>query len=115
MNKSRRKRLTAVISLMMELKKMENSVDTQNKLKAAAQLVDEVNDEEEMAYDNLPESMMWSAKADAYADNLDNLADALVDIELIAEKYEEATDNPYHLVEKEVSSVIRNCTEVIER
>lgn len=115
MNKSRRQLLRGVISLMEELPNMENNSYTLEQLRQAADDLELANDEEQDVYDNLPENLMWSMRADALTDNLDNLADALVDMGMIVEAYELDDDNPYSHVKKEIDSVIFNCTEAIER
>ena len=115
MNKSRRKLLEGVVSTMRKLKDMENNNHTLDVIKQAADDLERAQDEEQDAYDNLPENLMWSDKADTMADNLDNLLDAMCDMGLVVEAYEINSDNPYHNVEKEVLSVIQNCTKAIER
>lgn len=115
MNKSRRKDLREVLKAMEKLKSSKNNNELQQLLHDAAKTLEEVTDEEQMSYDNLPENMMWSARADTFTDNLDNLNDAQVDLGLVVEAYDNAKDNPYDSVKDEIASVIRNCTEAIER
>lgn len=115
MNKSRRRLLENVVTTMRKLKSMEPNNHTLDVIKQAADDLELANDEEQDAYDSLPENLMWSTKADVMNDNLENLADAMVDMGFIVEAYETDCDNPYHNVEKEILSVIENCTEAIER
>jgi len=115
MNKSRRKLLEGVIATMRKLKNMEPNSHTLEVVKQAAYDLEQVSDEEQDAFDNLPDNLMWSIKGDIMADNLENLADAMIDIEFVVEAYEADSDNPYHNIEKEVLSVIENCTKAIER
>lgn len=115
MNKSRRKLLEGVIATMRKLKNTESDTRTLEAIKQAAYDLELANDEEQDAFDNLPENLMWSIKGDTIADNLQNLADAMVDIEFVVEAYQTDSDNPYHNVEQEILSVIKNCTEAIER
>lgn len=115
MNKSRRKDLGEVLNIVTSLKEMELNSDTLRSLRNAAKILEEVTDDEQMALDNLPENLMWSARADIFNDNLDNLLDAQVDLGLVVEAYKEAKTDPYESVKEEIASVIRNCTEAIER
>lgn len=100
---------------MEKLKNSENNEKLKQLLRNTAKTLEEITDDEQMAYDNLPENMMWSAKADTFTDNLENLADAQVDLGLVVEAYEKAENNPYDSVKDEIVSVVRNCTEAIER
>lgn len=115
MNKSRRKDLGEVLNIVTSLKEIELNSDTLRSLRNAAKILEEVTDDEQMALDNLPENLMWSARADIFNDNLDNLLDAQIDLGLVVEAYEEAKTDPYESVKEEIASVIRNCTEAIER
>lgn len=115
MNKSRRKDLREVLRVMEKLKDSPNNKELKQLLRNTAKTLEEITDDEQMAYDNLPENMMWSARADTFTDNLENLGDAQVDLGLVVEAYENAKDNPYDSVKDEIASVIRNCTEAIER
>ena len=114
MNKSRRKDLEKVLKVITSLNEMQLNPDTLQALRNAAKTLEEVTDDEQMALDNLPENLMWSARADMFNDNLNNLLDAQTDLELIVEAYAKAL-NTFESVKEEVASVIRNCTEAIER
>ena len=114
MNKSRRKDLEQVLKVITSLNEMQLTPDTLQALRNAAKTLEEVTDDEQMALDNLPENLMWSARADMFNDNLNNLLDAQTDLELIVEAYAKAL-NTFESVKEEVASVIRNCTEAIER
>lgn len=114
MNKSRRKDLEQVLKVITSLNEMQLTPDTLQALRNAAKTLEEVTDDEQMALDNLPENLMWSARADMFNDNLDNLLDAQADLELVVEAYAKAV-NTFESVKGEVASVIRNCTEAIER
>lgn len=116
MNKSRRKELSKIIQTLQKLKDMENNSHTLEILQQAADDLECISDEEQDAYDALPDNLMWSSKADTMTDNLDNLADAMVDMAAIVEAYELVSDrDPYQDIKAEVDSVIQNCTEAIER
>lgn len=115
MNKSRRKQLIIVLGIMTRLKELTDCEEALKQLQSAEKTLENVTDEEQMAFDSLPENMQWSARADTFTDNLDNLADAQVDLGLVVEAYQNAESNPYNEVKKEIASVIRNCTEAIER
>lgn len=68
MNKDRRKRLTIL----------------QTQLEEIASALDEIRNEEQEAYDNLPESIQYSGTGDAMSDaigNLDEAASLLEDID----------------------------------
>lgn len=115
MNKSRRKVLEGVVSVMRKLKDMECNNYTLDVLKQAADNLERANDEEQDAYENLPDNLRWSDRADVLSDNFANLTEAMVSMNFVVEAYEVNSDNPYHSIEKEVLSVITNCTEAIER
>lgn len=115
MNKSRRKQLIIVLGIMTKLKELTDCEEALKQLLSAEKTLESVADEEQMAFDSLPENMRWSARADTFTDNLDNLADAQVDLGLVVEAYQNTEGNPYNEVKKEIASVIRNCTEAIER
>lgn len=115
MNKSRRKTLGEIISLLDELKNLPSNEQTLEKLRDARNDLEIAMDEELDCYDNMPDNLKWSARADAYADNADNLTDALVSMEMVVEAYERDEEDPYKEVSEEVTSVIDNCTKAIER
>lgn len=103
-----------VLKVITSLNEMQLTPDTLQALRNAAKTLEEVTDDEQMALDNLPENLMWSARADMFNDNLNNILDAQTDLELIVEAYAKAL-NTFESVKEEVASVIRNCTEAIER
>lgn len=115
MNKSRRKLLEGVITTMRKLENMEVNNHTLDAIKQASYDLELAFDEEQDAFDNLPDSLMWSVKGDNMADNLSNLADAMVDINFVVEAYEKDDDNPYRSIKNDALSVIENCTKAIER
>lgn len=115
MNNSRRDVLREVISVMEELKNVENNKAILEKLEQAGYDLDIAYDEEQEAYDNMPENLMFSRRADDWSDNASNLLDASIDILDVIDAYKENDDNPYHKVESKILSVIKNCTEAIER
>lgn len=115
MNKSRRKELSKVIKIMTGLKNMKPNPEICSLLQEAEKTLEEVTDEEQMAYDSLPENLMLSAKADAFSDNLSNLWDAQADLGLVVEAFDNPNGNGYSDCQAEVASVILNCTEAIER
>lgn len=115
MNNSRRKELIKALENLDKLKNVSNNAEALKLAEEAVKKIDIVVDEEQMAYDNMPENLQWSARADIYTDNLDNLLDAQADAMLIADAYRKAKDNPYNTLNKELASVFKNCTEVIER
>ncbi len=61
MNNSRRKQIADALS----------------KIETAYDLLCEVKDEEEMAYENLPESLQSSERGDSMQENIDNLDEAI--------------------------------------
>lgn len=115
MNKLRRQLLRGVVQVMEMLKGAENNEELLDTLKQAANDLEMAYDEEQEVYDNLPENLAWSIKADILTDNLDNLTDAISDMEVVVDTYEAGEDKPYSAVKKEINSVIKNCTEAIER
>lgn len=115
MNNQRRKSLRKVISLMRSLKEAENDDALLEKLREASEIVESEMDAEQDNLDSLPENLQFSQRADDYSDNVDNLSDALVDIQLVVESYETGGERAYIESKKEIDSVISNLTEAIER
>lgn len=115
MNKSRRKLLESVVTTMRKLENMEVNNHTLDVIKQASYDLELAFDEEQDAFDNLPDSLMWSAKGDTMTDNLENLTDAMVDINFVVETYETNDKDPYRSAKKDILSVIENCTKAIER
>ena len=115
MNKQRRLLLIGVIQVLQKLKGTQNNPETLKALKQAAKDLEQANDEEGFAYDNLPDNLAWSMRADIMSDNLEDLGDAVYDMGVIVEAYESERDNPYKTVKKEIRSVIKGLTETIER
>lgn len=115
MNKQRRLLLIGVIQVLQKLKGAQNNAETLKALKQAAKDLEQANDEEGFAYDNLPDNLAWSMRADIMSDNLEDLGDAVYDMGVIVEAYESEQDNPYKTVKKEIRSVIKDLTETIER
>ena len=76
MNKQRRAIINRIINTLYELR---SDVET-------------VQDEEQTAFDNLPESMQESAKGEAMQDNADSLSDALDMIDEAIESLESAME-----------------------
>lgn len=76
MNKQRRAIINRIINTLYDLR---SDVET-------------VQDEEQTAFDNLPESMQESAKGEAMQENADNLSDALDMIDEAIESLEAAME-----------------------
>lgn len=112
MNKSRREKLNAIIMLLMCLDKM-NGNEILPKLKEAAAKLEDVYEDEQIALDSMPDNLQYSARADMFNDNIDNLNDAMIDLGLVIDEY--AKSGRFDNVQEEISSVINNCTEAIER
>lgn len=100
---------------MEELKDVKNNDTILERLEQAGDDLDFAYDEEQDAYDSLPENLMLSQRADVLSDNIDNLMDASIDILDVIDAYRESDSNPYIRVESKILSVIKNCTEAIER
>jgi len=64
MNKERRKNLGEAISLLCS---------AQESIERAKEIVEDVRDEEQESYDNLPESLQESERGEAMQENIDNL------------------------------------------
>ncbi len=107
--------LRDVISTMKELKNVEINDSVLERLEQAGDDLDYVYDEEQCVYDNLPENFMFSQRANILLENIYNLIDALCDMAAVIDAYKQGDTNPYCSVENEILSVIRNCTEAIER
>lgn len=115
MNKSRRNTLKDIVKTMQSLKNMENNAHTLEVLEQAAEDLELVNDEEQDALDNMPDSLRWSARATSMNDNLDNLADALCSMGTVVEVYQDNDTAPYEKAKEDILSVIKNCTKAIVR
>ena len=100
---------------MRKLKDLNDCKEALEQLKIAEKTLNDVTEEEQISFDCLPENMQWGSRGDVFKDNLDNLNDAQVDLGMIVEAYENADENPYKSVKKEIASVIKDCTEAIER
>lgn len=100
---------------MEELKNVKNNDTILERLKQAGDDLDFAYNEEQDAYDSLPENLMFSQRADDWSDNASNLLDASIDILDVIDAYKESDSNPYCKVESKILSVIKNCTEAIER
>lgn len=74
MNKARRKSIQQIIDTLTDLK--EN--------------VDLLREEEQEAYDNLPESLQESERGEAMSSAIYNLEDAMENIDLVTDSLEEA-------------------------
>lgn len=74
MNKTRRKSIQQIIDTLTDLK--EN--------------VDLLREEEQEAYDNLPESLQESERGEAMSSAIYNLEDAMENIDLVTDSLEEA-------------------------
>lgn len=107
--------LNGVVSTMQQLRDMEYNSLILEKLKQAQANLERANSEEESAYESLPANLRFSRRADILTDNLDDLADAMVDIEEVIKVYETESKNPYTKAKKSVLSVIKSCTKAIER
>lgn len=112
MNKSRREKLNAIITLLMRLGELESD-EALSELKKAAAKLEDVYEDEQIALDSLPDNLQYSARADMFNDNIDNLNDAMIDLGLVIDEY--AKSGKVDNVQEEISSVINNCTEAIER
>lgn len=76
MNKSRRKKIQ----------------DIKDKLLDLLTEIEEIRDEEQEAYDNLPESLQEGEKGTMMSDAIDNLDSAYSSLEEVAEYLEESTN-----------------------
>lgn len=91
MNRERRKELEKAISLLN---------DAQENLDAAMEIVDSVKDEEQEAYDNLPESIQYGEKGDIMQENVDELDDASSELDSIRDSVEEQIDAIQNVIDK---------------
>lgn len=80
MNDARRKELKKAVSLID---------DAKEKLLEARGIVDIARDEEQDAYDNLPESLQESEKGEAINDNIDRLDEAVYELESVDDTLDE--------------------------
>lgn len=102
MNKSRRKRIASVISILEDITGYDVIESAKNEL-------EDILYEEEDAYDNMPENLQYSMRGEESSDAIDNLQEA-VDI------LEEAIDALNELYDlKEEYNNIENEEEKVEK
>lgn len=76
MNKQRRKEIQALINSLEEIKYQ----------------IEELKEQEEEAFDNLPESIQYSEKGEAMESAIDYLDSAALDIENVTDNLQSATE-----------------------
>lgn len=115
MNNQRRKSLRKVVNLMRSLWSVENDDNIKEKLREAADTIEQELDAEQDSLDNLPENLQMSQRADDYSDNIDCLMTASCLMESIVESYETNDDSAYKESKGDIYNVIKNLTEAIDR
>lgn len=83
MNRDRRKELAEAITLLN---------GAQEDLESAKDIIDSVRDEEEEAYDNLPESLQEGEKGEVMQVNIDSLDEIVSELEDIKDSIEVQID-----------------------
>lgn len=83
MNRDRRKELAEAITLLN---------GAQESLESAKDIIDSVRDEEEEAYDNLPESLQEGEKGEVMQVNIDSLDEIVSELEDIKDSIEVQID-----------------------
>lgn len=91
MNKARRKELEKAVSLLN---------GAQENVEKAKEIVETVRDEEQEAYDNLPESIQYGEKGDIMEENINQLDDAFGEIDTIYDSIEEQIDAIREVIDK---------------
>ena len=96
MNKYQRQELSNIVDYLQDIL---NNPDEYEKwsddVSGYAVDVETMADEEQAKYDNLPENLQWSSRADEYQDNVSELQDAQYALESAAEcdSIEDAEDD----------------------
>ena len=110
MNKSRRKRIASVISIL------ENIIDY-DLIESAKDELEDILYEEEDAYDNMPENLQYSMRGEESSDAIDNLQEAVYNLEEALDslneidnldKNDDDYENRIEMEEDEIDSCVNN-------
>lgn len=89
--------------------------DVSQELEQAYKLVESVHDEEEMAMDNIPEALQMTTMYENISENVDDLSDAIDNLDSIKEDFQNMDNYDYKKIKKDVVETIRLIHNVIYR
>lgn len=115
MNKRRRIALNKALDLIEELNAAISKDEVMRILQAALKLIEQCEDEEQMALDNRPESLMWSATTEAMTDNVSDLSEAAGDIEVLLEQCQNMDSYDYKDIQEDVIKIVNTIKQTIHR
>lgn len=116
MNKKRRTVLQIVADNLERLRMPLNNQEAKELLQDSIDKVQRCADEEQDAYDNLPESLQFSTLGENISDNISDLEDAVGDFECILATYEEA-EGPvmFDIIQADYIAGLNNLANAIDR
>lgn len=116
MNKKRRYVLQVVIDNLERLRYQINKEEAQQIIQDSIDKIQMCADDEEEAYDNLPESLQYAALGENLSDNVSDLEDAVGDLECVQAVYEDTAGQvSYDAIKSDMISAVNSITEAINR
>lgn len=91
MNKERRKNLREIISILN---------DAQEKVRYAKECLDEVQSEEQDAFDMLPEGIQESERGEQIQENADDMEEAVSDLDSMDSEIEDIIEKLDNIIER---------------
>lgn len=116
MNKKRRYVLQIVLDNLERLRVLVNKEEALQIIQESIDHIQICADEEDEAYDNLPDSLQFSTLGDNLSDNISDLTDAIGELETAQSIYEEA-ENPigFDMVQTEIIAAVNSISNAINR
>lgn len=115
MNKQRRSVLRKAISQLANANTLAVKDKTISHLKVVQQAVQECADDEEFAYDNLPESLQYSERGEDMSENVSILNDASADLEAIIEQIKLSEVYSYDLIKDDMVRITNLIQDTIDK
>ena len=115
MNRKRRLKLNMVLDDLAKLREPISVEEAVMIIKNCETITQDCCDSEEDAQNNMPESFEWSAIYQNFTDNIDDLNDALADLESMYDICSELQVYDYDKIKTEVISVVNKIKIVIHR
>lgn len=115
MNKRRRKTLNDVLDSLERLREQISNDTAIEVLIQAQKDVQLCCDEEEMALDNRPESLMWTTASDDMTENISDLCEASGELEVLIEECRQRDDYSYEYVKNSIIEIVNLIKQSIHR
>lgn len=115
MNKQRRGILNGVLNDLDQLRGLIEKDEAIAILQNAQMQVEMCSDDEQMALDNRPESLMYSATSDDMNDNISDLLDAAGDLDVLADEISHGKAYDYDAIKTELAKIVNTIKQVIHR